>query len=144
MVDSGSLGCNFAYAGTDSGYNVQTKVGATVYSELAHPYFVSLGNKSNFDPAGVAQPHGGLTKTGNFQNLQARDYWFGLAYAPDPTYGWRFGTIDGYRDGAFPGYEVYAIAVRPGDVAAVPEPQATVLMLLGLTAIAAVRRQLRA
>jgi hypothetical protein len=34
-VDTGPQGCDFGYFGKDCGYNVQTKVGATVFNELA-------------------------------------------------------------------------------------------------------------
>jgi hypothetical protein len=34
VTDTGTAGCNFASSGTDCGYNVQTKDGSTVYSEL--------------------------------------------------------------------------------------------------------------
>jgi hypothetical protein len=37
VVDTGMPGCDFSnFGGTDCGYNVQTKSGATVHSELAH------------------------------------------------------------------------------------------------------------
>ncbi len=44
IVDTGTPGCDFGYSGTDCGYNVQTKTGATVHNEMAHLYYVTLGN----------------------------------------------------------------------------------------------------
>ena len=44
MIDTGLPGCDYAYVGTDCGYNVQTREGSTVYSELAHQWYVTLGN----------------------------------------------------------------------------------------------------
>ena len=52
MVDTGASGCDFAYAGTDCGFNVQTVNGSTVYSELAYMYYVNLGLKAYYDTSG--------------------------------------------------------------------------------------------
>ena len=50
MLDSGAPGCEFiANKNTDCGYNVLTKVGATVYSEIGHLFYVTLGNKGTYD-----------------------------------------------------------------------------------------------
>ena len=82
--------------GTDYGYNVRTKsgietqfeAGQTVYSEMAHLWYSTLGNKAYCAPGNgscsgdTPQPGWGLTNTGNFQNLQANLYWIGLEYAP--------------------------------------------------------------
>ncbi len=84
MVDTGAPGCDFSYAGgTDCGYNVQTAT-----SEMAHLYYVSLGNLAYCPPgdatcAGGPQAGWGLTNTGNFQNLQPYVYWSGTEYAPN-------------------------------------------------------------
>ena len=52
MVDTGEPGCDFPsqVGGTDCGFNVQTKTGATVFNEMAHLYYVTLGNKAPFLP----------------------------------------------------------------------------------------------
>jgi hypothetical protein len=54
IVDTGAPGCDYSNAGgTDCGFNVQTKSGSTVYSELAHLYYTTLGNKANCAPGVV-------------------------------------------------------------------------------------------
>ena len=49
MIDTPTAGCNFSYGGTDCGYNVLTKDGTTVYSEMAHLLYVTLGNKPQYN-----------------------------------------------------------------------------------------------
>jgi len=77
-----------------------------------------------------------------FTNVQSDFYWSGTEYAPDPVGAWLFGSIDGFQDGAGKNGALYAVAVRPGDVAAsVPEPQTLALALLALGATMVVRRR---
>lgn len=86
MVDTGTLGCDYLLAGgTDCGYNVQTKdaLTGTVYSEMAHLYYVTLGNKG-FTTPGTGTPlqsGWGLSNTGPFGNVQRYPYWFGVESA---------------------------------------------------------------
>ena len=87
----------------------------------------------------------GLTNSGNFQWL-AFPYWSGVEYAPDPSHVWSFATYDGsqgFSNKSNLGQS--AVAVHPGDVAAViPEPQTCALMLMGLGALVlAMRRRPR-
>ncbi len=145
MVDTGAPGCDLSNAGgTDCGYNVQTKTGATVFSEMAHLYYVALDNKALFAPGtGIAPQAGwGLTNTGDFENVQSDAYWFDLEYAPISRKAWYFHPATGGQNREDKIDVSYALAVRPGDVAAaVPEPQTYGLMLLGLGALAMARRR---
>ena len=147
MLDTAAPGCDFVVAGgSDCGYNVQTQSGATVFSEMAHLYQVTLGNKALYAPGtNVLQPGWGLTNTGDFQDMQSDFYWSGLDYAPDANYAWHFSTIVGYQ-----GYflksgsgELSALAVRSGDVAAaqVPEPGTPLLAALAFAAMGIVSRR---
>jgi hypothetical protein len=162
IFDTGTSGCNYAYStysGTDCGYNVQTvntgTTPVTVYSELAHMYYNNLGFKSAYSPTGDYQPDFGIFGNGTFggerdglgpngaiNNLQSSVYWSGTEYAPYTYYAWNFYTYNGYQAFGNMTDAFYAWAVRPGDVAAVPEPEMYALLLAGLGVIGlAVRRR---
>jgi hypothetical protein len=144
MIDTGVPGCDYSLAGgTDCGFNVQTisPDGQTVFSEMAHLFYVSLGNKAYCAPGDSVcanpQPGWGLTNTGAFSNLQASVYWSGVASTPQPAYdAWVFVTGNGAQGDVEQSTQFYAVAVRPGDVTAVvPEPQTYGLLLMGVTAL---------
>jgi hypothetical protein len=134
-TDTGTPGCNFANSGTDCGYNVNP-----ASSEMAHLYFTELGNLSSYTTTGVnsgayaggSNPNSTLDNTGPFTHYQSNNYWSGTEFAPDPSSAWLFSTYVGsqYSHGKTSG--LYALAVRPGDVAAVPEAETYALMLAGL------------
>jgi hypothetical protein len=134
-TDTGTAGCNFAYSGTDCGYNVDP-----ASSEMAHLYFVTLGNQSYYTTtgavsaayAGGANPNSTLDNVGPFTNFQSYYYWSGTAYAPDPSNAWNFLTDYGNQNDVAKAGIFYALAVSPGDVGAVPEAQTYALMLAGL------------
>jgi hypothetical protein len=48
VTDTGTPGCDFAYTGTDCGYNVDTATG-----EMAHMFYTTLGDKAYYDTSGV-------------------------------------------------------------------------------------------
>ena len=140
VTDTGASGCDFAYTGTDCGYNVNTATG-----EMAHMFYTTLGNKAYYDTSGVGPQAGwGLTNTGLFSNVQSSSYWSGTEYAPDTSIAWHFAFNDGSQDPVSKVVGAYAWAVRPGDVAAVPVPAAAWLFgsgLLGLLGVARARRR---
>jgi hypothetical protein len=73
-TDTGTPGCNWAYGGTDCGYNVDP-----ASSEMAHLYFVGLGNLSYYTTtgansaayAGGANSSSTLDNVGPFTNFQS-------------------------------------------------------------------------
>jgi hypothetical protein len=143
IVDTGSYGCDFAYSGTDCGYNVQTKSGATVYSEMAYLWYDELGNKAVRDTAGNFQVGGGLRNPGPFLNFPSDYVWsstsvdipFYAAFQFSPNFGSQLlvSKIDA----------IFAVAVLDGDIASfnVPAPGTITLLGLGLVGIGAARRK---
>ncbi len=138
-VDTGAPGCNFAYSGTDCGFNVNT-----ASSELAHLFHVTLGNNSVFDAAGnIRNSYSyGLVNTGPFKNLLDDVYWLGADSATAPSDAWVFVTYSGQQGLVAKDFGHHTLVVRSGDVAAaVPEPGTFALMLLGVAAVVAVRKR---
>lgn len=146
VTDTGASKCDFAYTGTDCGYNVDTSTG-----EMASLFYDTLGNIAYYDDPPLNPPQ---VNTGPFTNLQAyRGYWSGTEYAPptfngieiDPGFAWFFNFGSGFQGPTDTSDDLYALAVRSGDVAAsvVPVPAAVWLFgsaLAGLMGFRRVRR----
>jgi hypothetical protein len=135
-TDTGAPGLQCSISGTDCGSNVDP-----ASSEMAHLYFVELGNLSYYTTlwtvsgayAGGANPNSTLDNVGPFVNFQPDDYWSGTEYAPNPSVSaWFFSNYFGEQNVNHKTFSFYALAVRPGDVAAVPEAETYALMLAGL------------
>lgn len=131
---------------TDFGY-AKTGIGWGTASEMGHMYYVTLGNKGFRTPndaspgSYVEQPGWGLSNTGPFTNVQSNFYWSGMEDTPYPGSAWLFFTADGGQLADDQGNGLYAVAVRPGDVAAVPEPETYAMLLLGLGVLTAAGRR---
>ena len=127
---------------TDFGHNVSeqgTAFAGATGSEMAHIFYNTLNNKGFCDPAlstadscWFPQTGWALTNTGPFANLQANNYWSGTEYAPLTGSALFFGFLYGEQRPSDKYNGFYALAVSPGDVAAVPEAQTYALMLAGL------------
>lgn len=83
---------------------------------------LSAGQSILADPPGILDDY--------FINMQPYAYWTGGEY--DSSLAWSFHTDVGAQHANFKSNGYYAWAVRPGDVAAVPEAQTYALMLAGL------------
>jgi len=83
-----------------------------------------------------------LTQVAEFENVQPAFYWSGTEFTSG-TSAWVFFPVDGFlTNGDFQANQFFAVAVRPGDVAAsVPEPQTLALALLALGATVVARRR---
>jgi PEP-CTERM motif len=146
IIDSGNPACQY---GTDCGYHVETQVGGA-FSEWADLYYTTLGNKG-YCPPGTSTPNcasaqtgWGLTNTAYFRNMQFA-YWSGTMYgSQEGGTALYFQTGTGFQGPSFRYIETAAVAVRVGDVTAVPEPETYATMLLGLCALmVAVRKRPR-
>lgn len=139
VFDMATVGCDFAYSGSDCGYNVDT-----TGSEMAHMFYVTLGNLAAFSEEAshsgrlgltshqFDSPVRGLTNTGPFSGLTSDSYWSGSESALYPSFAWYFSMPGGLQDEGNKQIGSYAWAVRDGDIAAVPEPHSYVLMIAGL------------
>jgi Protein of unknown function (DUF1566) len=136
-VNGSSFNYSYSPAGnTDRGFNINS-----TQSEVAYLYHVTLGNKSVVDTSGNDQSGYGFQNAGPFSNAQSFFYWSGVNYAPDTGSAWFFQMIVGSQEPGEKGNEYSAWAVRPGDVAAVPEPQAYALALAGLATVLLARQR---
>ena len=148
VLDIGDDGCNFAFSGTDCGYNVYGSEVERRDSPLAHMYYDTLGNLGLYSPLGVFQAGYGLTNTGPFSNMQSWVYWSGTAFAPSPAdVAWDFRTDIGFQLNYFQSDDFFAVAVRPGDIAPIPEPGTSAMLgvgVLGLWLTSAGRRRVDA
>ena len=129
---------NFSYDGTtDGGYN-------NTASEMGHLFYSELGNKGLYDTAGNPQAYYGLTNTGPFTHFQSNGYWSGTEYAPYPGLAWVFSTGHGLQGDTIKNVDLFALAVRPGQIAAVPEPETFAMLMAGLGLMGFVARRKQA
>ena len=137
--DTGTPGCNFGYYGTDCGYNVNT-----AGSEMAHMFYITLGNKAYYDTSGVGpQPGWGLTNIGPFSISNNTAYWTYMDDLSNPSNAFYFIFADGSQNTTSKSMSLYAWAVHSGDVGTptVPVPAAVWLFGSGLLGLLGVARR---
>jgi len=110
-------------SGINSGYDPNGEMGHLYYTELENP---AGGPLINADP---------------LSNIQPWVYWSNMDFGGgfDIAYGFHFGT--GAQVTGSKSIHYYAMAVRDGDVATVPEPGTLLLLASGFAGIA-IRREL--
>jgi len=95
----------------------------------AQNQYLSIWNQVGSSSAGLSS---------QFDGVQFSPYRSGTEYALDPGSAWFFIGFQSFGDKA---QTLYAVAVLPGDVALIPEPQTLALALLALGATMVVRRR---
>ncbi|HFE38188.1 MAG TPA: DUF1566 domain-containing protein [Gammaproteobacteria bacterium] len=105
-------------------------------NELGHLFYDELGVTAGNSISDSTDP--GLAL---FSNVQSSVYWSGTDFAPDTSQAWLFITNDGRQNITNKDNELYAWAVRSGDVAisSVPEPGTMFLLAAGMIGIAGVK-----
>ncbi|MEI7970840.1 MAG: PEP-CTERM sorting domain-containing protein [Betaproteobacteria bacterium] len=96
--------------------------------QIGELYYTALGNRMG----------GPLANTGPFKNLLGAQYWSGTEEEPLLETAWFFNTRDGYQSAYGKNGITAVLAVRPGDVAAVPEASTWAMLLLGLVVVGVV------
>lgn len=127
VTDTGAPGCDFAYSGTDCGWNVDTNT-----DPLAQLYFNELGKTSAIGTSGQTQSGYGIFSNnggqvpsgaiGPFSNVQSYPYWSDTEYTPDSA--WLFFANVGGQNWNPKASQFYAWAVIPGQIVATPIPAA--------------------
>jgi len=110
-------------------------------SEMGHLYYSELG--------GLTGQTIDTTHNANyslFQNIRLNAYWSNTEYVPNfiepnTDSAWAFLFNGGGQYGLLKFYDLYALAVRDGDVAAVPVPAAAWLLGSGLLGVIGVARR---
>ncbi len=128
----------------DTGYNI-----TGTNNELSYMFYVNLGNPGHLLTNGaqsgcyVSTLDTCLNNAGMFTNLQAGYYWQNGTMSAGSSGTWHFLTHTGAQHFDYHGPNLYAWAVRPGDVAAsaVPVPAAAWLFGSGLLGLVGVARR---
>ncbi len=153
-VDGSAFDYNNSSDGsTDIGSNISapgSHYPSVMGSELAHMFYITLGNRAYIDTSGESpQPGWDLANHGKFYNLKfynTATYWSGTVVPTNTNNAWYFRTGNGSQNHSIrnhSNYSYYAWAVRSGDVNTIPIPAAAWLFgsgLIGLVGIARRRR----
>jgi hypothetical protein len=81
--------------------------------------------------------------SGQFDGVQRFAYWTSTEFEQVLGRVWTFSGSNGEPDFAGMDISFFAVAVRPGDIAAVPEPQTYALTLMGVGALLLAKRRRR-
>ena len=104
-------------------------------TQLTNQFSTNLGEAAG---SSIADSHNANYNL--FTNV-SYGYWSGSEYAPNPGSAWVFNTGTGYQLNGIKYGLLYAWAVRPGDVAAVPVPGAFWLFGTALVGLIGLKRR---
>jgi hypothetical protein len=107
-------------------------------SEMAHLFYGEIGGVAGRYISEVHNDNFAL-----FRNVQDNQYWSATVFGPDPVNAWVFTFGIGFQYRLSFGNEIYAWAVRDGDLAPVPLPAVGWLLAPSLGAIRFARRRPR-
>ncbi|MFA7606514.1 MAG: VPLPA-CTERM sorting domain-containing protein [Rhodocyclaceae bacterium] len=152
-VDGVAYNWSVSYDGSsDISYNISapgTMYAGSIGSEMAHLFYITLGNLSYCDPefatttnCSGGQTGWGLSNTANFSNLTPDLYWSGTPYDNSQSTGMAFDFNNG-RQQVNASFSTRAWAVHSGDVgeAIVPVPAAAWLFGSGLLGLVGIGRR---
>jgi MYXO-CTERM domain-containing protein len=108
-------------------------------SELGHMFYKNWAAIPGQDFSSAAN----VDYLALFRNVGSIIYWTGTESKSNTAEAWFFGLNDGFQNDATKRLSVYAVAVHPGDISAVPEPHAALLGLIGLAALPLLRTRPR-
>jgi hypothetical protein len=124
------------------GYDGTTTAGFNITSsEMGHLFYEELENLGYFDTSGNTQSGYGLQNTGDFDNLVEAWYWSGAECANVSDGAWYFDMYRGGQSYYNQNNLGRGLAVRSGQVSAVPVPGAIWLLGSGLTSLVALARR---
>ena len=119
-------------------------------SEMGYMFYANLGNLGTCTPNNAShgscafQAGSGLANTAPFSNLQSVRWWSGLELSLRAEFAWTFYFDEGNQNADDKRSNLFAWAVRSGDVAAtVPEPGTVLLVGAGLLGLMGFKRSKR-
>jgi hypothetical protein len=102
---------------------------AAVSGQMVELFYSELGGAAGFS---IVTRHTNNTNYNLFTNIKSDAYWYGTEYLPYPSWALDFFTSTVTESGNPKSNQLYALAVHPGDVSAVPIPAAIWLFTSGL------------